>query len=279
MLEDIGEPPYPKEDETSAVMKVVLFCGGLGTRLREFSDTIPKPMVPIGHRPILWHVMKYYAHHGHNEFILCLGYRGDLIREYFLNYEECLSNDFTLSDSGRSIELHSSDITDWKITFVDTGLNSNIGQRLQAVRHYLGDDPVFCANYADGLTDCPFDALYQSHLKSGKIATMLAVQPLHSYHVVAVESSGKVNGIMPLAQSGLWVNGGYFILNRDIFDHMRAGEELVEAPFARLIETNQLNGHQHAGFWASMDTFKDKQMFDDMNTKGNTPWTLWKNSR
>jgi glucose-1-phosphate cytidylyltransferase len=257
-------------------MKVVLFCGGLGTRLREYSETIPKPMVPIGHRPILWHIMKYYAHHGHTEFILCLGYRGDMIREYFLNYNECLSNDFTLSDSGKRIELHSSDISDWKITFVDTGLNANIGQRLMAVREHLGNDAEFCANYADGLTDCSFDTLYTHFRSSGKIASLMCVQPMHSYHVVSTEPDGNVRGILPLSNAGLWINGGYFILKKEIFDFMKPGEELVDAPFKRLIEKNQLTSYVHPGFWASMDTFKDKQMFDDMNTRGERPWEIWK---
>jgi len=132
-------------------MKVVLFCGGLGTRLREYSETIPKPMANIGYRPILWHLMKYYAHFGHTEFILCLGYRGDLIKQYFLDYNECLSNDFELSGGGKHVRLYGRDIDQWKITFADTGLHSNIGQRLKAVQRYLGDDPIFLANYSDGL--------------------------------------------------------------------------------------------------------------------------------
>src|SRR5690242_4456992 len=133
-------------------MKVVLFCGGLGTRLREHSDTIPKPLVNVGSRPILWHVMRYYAHYGHTDFILCLGYRGDLIREYFLNYKEHMSNDFTWSEAGKKVELHSSDVANWRITFVDTGLHSNIGQRLLRVRKYVQNEPMFLANYADGLS-------------------------------------------------------------------------------------------------------------------------------
>src|SRR5690606_6800849 len=134
-----------------AHMKVVLFCGGLGTRLREHSDTIPKPLVYIGARPILWHLMRYYAHFGHKDFVLALGYRGDMVREYFLNYNEAMSNDFTLSEGGRKVELHSRDLDDWRITFVDTGLHSNIGQRLLRVRKYVENEPVFLANYSDGL--------------------------------------------------------------------------------------------------------------------------------
>src|SRR5713101_8182639 len=136
-------------------MKVVLFCGGLGMRLRDYSETIPKPMVTIGYRPILWHVMKYYAHFGYKDFVLCLGHRGDVIKDYFLNYSETLSNDFVLSEGGKKLDLMASDIHDWKITFVDTGLKSNIGQRLKAVERIVGDEPEFLANYSDGLSDLP----------------------------------------------------------------------------------------------------------------------------
>src|SRR5512146_139708 len=134
-------------------MKVVLFCGGLGTRLKEHSDTIPKPMVELGYRPLMWHLMRYYAHYGHKEFILCLGYRGDIIKKYFLNYDECLSNDFVLTNGGRRVQLYNNDIEDWTISFVDTGLDANIGQRLLRAREYIGDDEVFMANYSDGLTN------------------------------------------------------------------------------------------------------------------------------
>jgi len=140
-------------------MKVVLFCGGLGTRLREHSDTIPKPLVNVGYRPIVWHLMRYYAHFGHTEFVLCLGYRGDLIREYFLNYREELTNDFVLRPGTGDVELLSRDISDWKITFVDTGLHSNIGQRLLRARRFVENEPMFLANYADGLSDLPIDQL------------------------------------------------------------------------------------------------------------------------
>src|SRR5512143_4062000 len=155
----IAGRPHLSQHQSEKHMKVVLFCGGLGTRLREHSDTIPKPLVNIGVRPILWHLMRYYAHYGHKDFVLCLGYRGDLIREYFLNYNECMSNDFTLSEGGRRVELHSTDIQDWRITFVATGLHANSGQRLLKVKDYLRGEPTFLANYADGLSDVPLDKM------------------------------------------------------------------------------------------------------------------------
>jgi glucose-1-phosphate cytidylyltransferase len=155
-------------------MKVVLFCGGLGTRLREHSETIPKPLVSVGYRPIVWHLMRYYASFGHKDFILCLGYRGDAIREYFLNYNEAMSNDFTLSDGGRTVELHSRDLHDWRITFVDTGLHSNIGERLVAVRRYLRDEDVFLANYSDGLGDISLEQMLEQFRKANVVASCCA---------------------------------------------------------------------------------------------------------
>ena len=256
-------------------MKVVLFCGGLGTRLKEFSETVPKPMVEIGPRPILWHLMKYYAHFGHTEFILCLGFGGDVIRNYFLDYNEFLSNDFVLSDGGRTINLLNQDISDWTITFVDTGLNANIGQRLLAVKRFLENDKYFMANYADGLSDLDLSAYIDHYHRHGKIGSFLCVQPSQSFHVVARAPDGAVTSIQPVQEADLWINGGYFIFRRDIFDYMRPGEELVVEPFQRLIAQNQLVAYRNPGFWACMDTFKEKRMFDERVASGNTPWTVW----
>ncbi len=256
-------------------MKVVLFCGGLGTRLREYSETIPKPMVEIGYRPIIWHLMKYYAHYGHKDFILCLGYRGDYIKRYFLNYDECLSNDFMLSKGGREVQLYNSDISDWNITFVDTGLNANIGQRLKAVEKYLDGEEVFMANYADGLTDLNLAAYVNYFQLHGKTAGFLCVQPSQSFHVVSLQENGLVNAIEPARQADLWINGGFFIFRKEIFDYMHAGEELVDEPFQRMIADNQLIAYRNTGFWACMDTFKEKAMFDELYAKGTTPWAAW----
>jgi glucose-1-phosphate cytidylyltransferase len=256
-------------------MKVVLFCGGLGTRLKEYSDTIPKPMVEIGYRPIMWHLMKYYASYGHTEFILCLGYRGDVIKNYFLNYYECLSNDFVLSEGGRTVQLLNQDISDWTITFVDTGLNTNIGQRLLAVRQYLDDDEYFMANYADGLSDLYLPGYIEQFYRHGKVASFLCVQPSQSFHVVSLQASGEVTNILPVQDADLWINGGYFIFRRDIFDYIREGEELVVEPFQRLIDRQQLVAYRNPGFWACMDTFKEKRMFDERIARGDTPWAVW----
>lgn len=260
-------------------MKVVLFCGGLGMRLREYSENIPKPMVEIGYRPLIWHVMKYYASYGHKDFILCLGYRADVIKNYFLNYNECISNNFVLSNGGKNLKLLSSDIEDWQITFVDTGLHSNIGQRLKAVAGYLHDDEMFLANYSDGLSDLPLPSMIEHFLEHGKIASFLSVKPTQSYHVVTLKNDILVNGIKHLTQSGIWINGGYFIFKKDIFRFIENGEELVNEPFQRLIGNDQLITYKYDGFWASMDTFKDKQMLDEMYSRGDAPWEIWKSRR
>lgn len=258
-------------------MKVVLFCGGLGMRLREYSENIPKPMVVVGYRPILWNVMKYYAHYGHKDFILCLGYKADMIKNYFLNYNEYVSNDFVLSDGGKGLKLLSSDIHDWNITFVDTGITSNIGERLKAVEPYLEGEEVFLANYSDGLTDLPLSDMINHFYTKDKIASFMAYQSTQSFHVVTLKDDDSVNSISPIASSGLLVNCGYFIFRKEIFNYMGSGEELVEKPFQRLIQHDQLVAYRYKGFWTAMDTFKDKQLLDDMHAKGNKPWEVWKN--
>ena len=257
-------------------MKVVLFCGGLGTRIRSHSDTVPKPMVNIGHRPILWHLMKYYAHFGHTDFILCLGYQSQVIKEYFLNYREWLSNDFVLSGGGKDVQLLNRDIDNWKITFVDTGVTSNIGQRLKAVEHHLDGEDVFMANYSDGLTDLWLPDYLDSFTRQGAVGSFLAVHSSQSFHVASVDDEGVVSGIQPLSDSEMWINGGFFVFRREIFDYIGEGEELVYEPFHRLIERRQLTAFKHRGFWMAMDTLKEKQVLEDWYALGQAPWEVWK---
>jgi glucose-1-phosphate cytidylyltransferase len=259
-------------------MKVVLFCGGFGMRLREYSEQIPKPMVPIGYRPIIWHVMKYYAHFGHKDFILCLGYKADAFKSYFLNYNECLSNDFILSQGGKQMQLLNSDIQDWRITFVDTGTSSNIGQRLKAVEKHLRGEEVFLANYTDGLSNVPLPEYMDYFLEKRRIASFLCVRPSHSFHVVSAEKD-VVSEIRHISNADIWMNGGFFIFRNDIFKYMKDGEELVEEPFQRLIQQQQLLGYRYNGFWSCMDTFKDKQTLDDMYARGEAPWEVWKTAQ
>lgn len=256
-------------------MKVVLFCGGLGLRMREASERIPKPMIPVGNWPLLMHIMKYYAHYGHTDFILCLGYNAHVIKQYFLSYNEALSNDFVLSDGGRTVQLVRSDIQDWRLTFVDTGLQANIGQRLKAVRDYVGDDEVFLANYADGLTDAPLPQVIAQLVDRGKIASFLCVRPRFSCHVVSLTDGELARNVEDIRRSDLWINGGYFVFRKEIFDYIRDGEELVEEPFRRLMAEEQLVAYRYEGFWAAMDTLKDKQNLETLVESGRPPWAVW----
>src|SRR5687767_3461549 len=259
-------------------MKVVLFCGGLGMRMREYSEAVPKPMVPIGYRPILWHLMKYYAHHGHKDFILCLGYQADVIKKYFLNYDECITNDFVLSKGGQEVSMLSTDIDEWKMTFVDTGLYSNIGMRLKGAEKHLAGEEYFLANYSDGLSDLDINYLVDVLRKSGKTAIFVSVQPKSSFHLIDADDSGVVKRIEHIRKVGTRVNGGFFVFHKNIFNYIKPGEELVEQPFHRLIEDGQLLAYAHQGFWGCMDTFKEKQELDELFAQGRAPWTVWKDA-
>ena len=257
-------------------MKVVLFCGGLGTRLRDYSDNLPKPLVPIGTQPILWHIMKYYAHFGHTEFILCLGYKAEKIKDFFLNYNEYISNDFTMTNGGQDLRLlMRSDIQSWKITFVETGLQSNIGQRLLQVKEHLAGEEMFLANYSDGLTDAHLPTMIETFVHTGKVATFMCCRPSQTFHVVDLKENGLVNKLEYVRDTGLLINGGYFIFRKEIFDYMREGEELVIEPFQRLIDRDLLTGYRYNNLW-SMDTFKEQQELTDMFNQGNAPWEVWK---
>ncbi len=260
-------------------MKVVIFCGGLGMRLREYSEAIPKPMVPVGYRPIVWHLMRYYAHFGHKDFILCLGYKADSIKQYFLKYDETVTNDFVMREGGRKIELLSSDIQDWNITFVDTGMSSNIGQRLKAVQPFLAGEEMFLANYSDGLSDLPMPRVIEFfRSKPEAVACFTGVAPTSSFHLVKVAEGGQVENIRHIREVGMRINGGFFVFRREIFDWMREGEELVQEPFQRLAAAGRLVSYAYDGFWACMDTFKEKQLLEDMYSRGQVPWEVWKSN-
>lgn len=256
-------------------MKVVLFCGGQGLRIREEAHGSPKPMVTVGYRPILWHVMRTYAHYGHRDFVLCLGYRGEVIKQYFLRYEEALSNDFVMQGAGKSIDLLRTDLGDWRITFVDTGTLTSIGQRLRAVERYLAGEEVFLANYSDGLTDLPLPQMIERFERSDAVAAFVAVKPGASFHVVQHDKDGRVTSLLPVGATQLRVNGGYFIFRRSIFEYLRPGEDLVEEPFQRLIAEGKLMVYPYDGYWACMDTFKERQQLEDLHDSGKAPWMVW----
>jgi len=253
-------------------MKVVLFCGGLGTRIREYSENIPKPMVPIGNHPILLHVMQYYSQYGHKDFVLCLGYKANTIKEYFLNYKPQTYLDCVVSGFGSKVELLGRPEEEWRVTLLDTGIWRNIGQRLWAVREHVKNEEVFLANYSDGLTDVNLDHMVETFKKSGKLGCFLAVRPPLTYHLADISEDGSVSAFRSSDRSDIWINGGYFILRPEIFDYMREGEELVLEPFSRLIADDQLLAYRHDSFWRSMDTLRDRQILEDLVEQGEMPW-------
>jgi glucose-1-phosphate cytidylyltransferase len=260
-------------------MKVVLFCGGLGMRLHPTTENVPKPLVLVGEKPLLWYLMKYYAHFGHKDFILCLGYKGEQIKRFFLNYDECLSNDFILSNGGKERQLLKSDIEDWRITFVETGLHSNVGQRLKTVEKYLEDEEMFLANYSDAVTDLHLPKLIDFFLEHRKIGCFLAVKTFGTFHVASIRADGFVRSIRLASQSSIRINGGFFVFKNGIFDYINEGEDLVEEPFQRLIKRSELVAYEYDGFWGNLDTYKDKQRLDELASKGNAPWEVWKNKK
>ncbi|GAA3699973.1 sugar phosphate nucleotidyltransferase [Gordonia hankookensis] len=259
-------------------MKVVLFCGGYGMRMRDsVGSGMPKPMQMVGPRPLIWHVMHYYAHFGHTEFILCLGYGASHIKDYFLTYQEAASNDFVMH--GGQVELMHSDISNWRITFVDTGLESAIGERLHRVRPFLDGDKHFLANYADVLTDAPLDEIVERFHQSGAAASMVIVPPETSFHCVRVDEEGAVSGITPLSEMAeVWINGGYFVLSDDIFDCIPRGGDLVADGCAALAAEGRLFGYRYHGFWKPADTFKERAELDERYHLGDRPWMLWESA-
>ena len=252
-------------------MKVVLFCGGLGTRIREYSENVPKPMIPLGHQPILHHVMQYYSDRGHHDFVLCLGYKANVIKDFFLNFRPQTFADCIVSDGGR-VQVLGEISRDWRVTLIDTGIWRNIGERLWAVREHVRGEEMFLANYSDGLSDVDLDVMIDVFRSSGKIGCFLAVRPPLTYHLADIDSDGRVIEFRTSDRSDIWINGGYFLFRREIFDFMREGEELVVEPFRRLIEGNHLMAYKHEGFWRSMDTLRDWQSLEDMVERGEMPW-------
>jgi glucose-1-phosphate cytidylyltransferase len=259
-------------------MRVVIFCGGLGTRLRDFSEEIPKPLVPLDAVPIVSHVMKYYAFHGHRDFILCLGYKAEIIKQYFMNCPERLPGDVVIEHGAECIRI-SSDCGDCRIAFADTGLISNFGQRLKAVEPFLKDQPIFLANYADGLTDFPLPDLIREFKTRHAAGMFLSVHPNCSFHFVRHASDGRVLAVEDIVKANARINGGYFVFSNEIFDCIRPGEELVEQPFERLIDQGKLFAIDYDGFWRCVDTFKDLQALENLVAAGHAPWMVWQRQK
>ena len=253
-------------------MKVVLFCGGLGTRIREYSEAIPKPMIPVGGQPMLWHIMQYYSSFGHTDFTLCLGYKANVVKEFFLGYRREIFSDCVVSSDGAKAELLGQPMDDWRVTMIDTGIWRNIGERLWAVRDQVQGEEMFLANYSDGLSDVDLDAMVADFKASGKIGCFLAVRPALTFHMAEIADDKQVLGMRSVERSDIWINGGFFIFRSEIFDYMRPGEELVVEPFARLIKEGQLLAYKHTRFWRSMDTLRDRQLLEEMVEQGRMPW-------
>ena len=257
-------------------MKVVLFCGGLGMRMRDGVNSGPKPMAMVGERPLLWHVMRYYAHFGHTDFVLCLGYGASYVKDFFLNYDETRSNDFVLANGARDVQLFSTDISDWRITFVDTGLNSPIGERLRRARRFVEGEAMFIANYADVLTDAPLPDIIKRFEQSRAVASLLAVPPQSSHHVVEIGDDGLISQVTPMRDLRQWENGGYFVLRPEIFDYLNVGEDLVEdAIMRRLVPERRVIAYPYKGYWSPADTVKERAQLDELYHRGHCPWMIW----
>jgi glucose-1-phosphate cytidylyltransferase len=245
-------------------------------RIRDFHGEVPKPMVMVGNRPILWHVMKYYAHFGHKEFILCLGYGAEAIKRFFLDYEEAVSNDFVLKAGGSERIMLGTDIDDWTITFVDTGLQSQVGERLRRVKPHIGDDEMFLANYADGVTDLDLNTYIDQFEATGEIGAFLAVRPPQTYHIAHLDGEDAVE-LGPMGEEDIWLNGGYFIFRKGIFDYIEPGDDLVAGPVSRLAKERKIYAHRFDGFWSPMDTFKEQNYLEGLYTAAQAPWAKWRN--
>lgn len=255
---------------------VVILCGGRGMRLNEQTESIPKPLVQIGGMPILWHIMKLYAHFGFKDFILCLGYKGEKIREFFMEHRSWRRGDFTLHSGpgGREIDYHFGELEDWTITFADTGLATNTGGRLKAIQRYI-TGPTFFATYGDGLSDLDLRMLLAEHQRGGRLATMTCVTPRTHFGIVDVDEEGRIRSYQEKPLLNTFVNGGFFVCNREIFPYLGENEMFEQGPFDRLLRDGQFYGHRHQGFWMCMDTYKDNQVLNDLWERGDAPWKIW----
>jgi glucose-1-phosphate cytidylyltransferase len=265
-------------------MRVVLFCGGLGMRMRALGGDnvhvlrraadLPKPMIEVGERPLLWHLMKWYAHFGHTEFVLCLGHRGDVIRSWFLSLEHEGVESLDSSMPAVRVRLSEPGMEGWLVTLVETGPDAVVGQRLLSVQEFVADQDVFLANYSDGLSDVPLPDLVELNARSGAVATFMSVPIASTLHTVSFSHGGRVDSVGPLEEEQLWINGGFFVLRKEIFSYMRPGDELVMDPFARLIGEDRLTTLPYGGFWVALDTEKDRRRAEEL-WASTRPWAVW----
>lgn len=256
-------------------MKTVILAGGLGTRISEESHLRPKPMIEIGGKPILWHIMKIYSSHGINDFIICLGYKGYIIKEYFANYFLHMS-DVTFDMASNTMEVHEKHVEPWRVTLIDTGEHSMTGGRLRRIKEYVGSE-TFCFTYGDGVSDIDISKTLAAHKNAGKIATVTAIQPPGRYGALDIQGSTVKCFQEKPAGDGAWINGGFFVLEPKIFEYLHSDEDSFEtAPLMQLALDGQLNAYQHTGFWQAMDTLRDKNYLDTLWSSKAAPWKVWK---
>jgi len=257
-------------------MKTVILAGGLGTRLSEETDLLPKPMVEIGGRPILWHIMKIYSYWGFNEFVVLTGYKSHIIKEYFINYYTRYS-DITVDMASNSVEIHNHRTEPWKVTMLYTGPDTQTGGRLLKAKGFLNNER-FMLTYGDGVSDVNINELVKCHEKAGKLVSLTAVQPVGRFGSMEISESGVVGSFKEKPSGeGAWINGGFFVMESGVFDYLTDGNATIleRKPLERLAEAGQLNAYRHMGFWRAMDTLRDKNEITDMWSKGTAPWALW----
>jgi len=258
-------------------MKVAILCGGVGTRLREETEFRPKPLVEVGGRPILWHIMKLYAHYGFRDFVLCLGYRGSMIKEYFLNYE-AMNNDFTIC-LGKESRLVYNDVHEeqnFSITLADTGLETMTGGRLRRASKYLSDD-CFMVTYGDGVSDVDIGKLVEFHKSHGKLATVTTFRPVSRFGILDINAANQVQNFIEKPKSDAWASAGYFVFQREVLDYLDDDQCILEhAPLERLAADRQLIAYNHDGFFYAMDTYREYQILNDLWKNGEAPWKVWK---
>lgn len=262
-------------------MKAVILCGGLGTRLREETEYRPKPMVKIGNKPILWHIMKIYSYYGFNEFVICLGYKGDMIKEYFLNYE-MMNNDFTIElGNGKNVQFHNNHTeNDWSITLVDTGLNTQTGARIKKIEKYIDEDS-FMLTYGDGVANVNIEQLSKFHKSHKKIGTMTGVHPSSRFGEFSLKGNQiKEFNEKPQTKEGL-INGGFFVFNKEFFDYVNTDEKCIleKEPLEKLVEDGELMLYPHNGFWQCVDTYRELELLNNLWKQSRPPWKVWEEYR
>lgn len=256
-------------------MKVVILAGGLGTRLREETDLKPKPMIEVGNQPILWHIMKIYAKYGHKDFVICSGYKSEIIKNWFVNFR-VINSDVSVSfGNSMRIDIHSElEESDWRTTIANTGLDTMTGGRIKKIQKYIGDETFLCT-YGDGLADIDISKLIAFHKTHGKIATLTTVKPVSRFGVLDVNSDGRVLSFKEKPQDAESINGGYFVFNSRVFDYLEHDSILEQEPLRRLAEDGELMAFQHAGFWQPMDTYRELVILNDLWKSGDAPWKVW----